>query len=225
MKKLDFNKRINIFCGHYGSGKSEISVNAALSIKSHDEEILLADMDIVNPFFRSADAKTKLEAMGIDVIAPLYANTNVDVPVIGPEISAALKSKTRRVVLDVGGDEEGARVLGRYLSEIPQDEYEMFFVINRARPMTQNLSDTIAYIREVEFASRLKVTKLINNTHFLQQTTIKDVLYGLELVREVSEKTDIPIAATCVMNGIEDQVKDEIDHPVFILNKNILLPF
>ncbi|NLM74543.1 MAG: hypothetical protein GX187_00400 [Clostridiaceae bacterium] len=225
MKTLQFDKRINIFCGHYGSGKSEISVNAAFLIKREHDNVLLADMDIVNPFFRSSDAKARLEEMGIGVIAPLYANTNVDVPVVGPEITVALKNKNRRLILDVGGDEEGARVLGRYLADIAKNEYDMFFVINRARPMTQNLEDVINYINEVEFASRLKITKLINNTHYLEETTADDIFYGFELAREVSEKTGIPIAASCVMKSLEDQVYDKIDYPVLVLDKNILLPF
>jgi len=225
MERLRFDKRINIFCGHYGSGKSEISVNAAIQIKKGNEDVLLADMDIVNPFFRSYDARTRLEEMGIGVIAPLYANTNVDVPVIGPEIAAALKNKNRKLILDVGGDEEGARVLGGFSAEITQEGYEMFFVINRARPMTQNSHDTVAYINEIELSSRLKITKLINNTHFLKETTVEGILYGLELVREVSDMTGIPIAATCVMKEIAEQVKDKTDHPLFVLDKNILLPF
>lgn len=220
-----FSKRVSIFCGHYGSGKSEISVNAAVSIKEAHEDVLMADMDIVNPFFRSIDAKKALEALGIKVAAPLFANTNVDVPALVPEVSTALRNKDRHVILDVGGDEDGARVLGRYHSEIPQDDYDMFFVFNRARPLTRNLEDTLNYIREIEMASRQKITYLMNNTHYLSETTLDDVLYGLELAREISRQTGIPLAATCVMEGLEDEVAPHVDHPVFVLKKNILLPF
>lgn len=225
MEKFKFDKRVTILCGHYGSGKSEISVNAAVSVKEAHDDVLLADMDIVNPFFRSVDAKTALEAIGIKVAAPLFANTNVDVPALVPEISVALRSKNRQVILDVGGDEDGARVLGRYHMEIPQDDYDMFFVLNRARPLTRNLKETIAYIREIEAASRRKVTKLINNTHFLGETTLEDILYGLELARDISRETGIPLAATSVMEGLESQLEGKLDHPLFIIRKNILLPF
>ncbi|NLU51984.1 MAG: hypothetical protein GXX10_03855 [Clostridiaceae bacterium] len=225
MVPLLFKKRINIFCGHYGSGKSEISVNAALKIKEEHNHVLLADMDIVNPFFRSVDAKNKLEDLGIKVVAPLFANTNVDVPALIPEISAALKNKSVYTVLDVGGDEDGARVLGRYHFDIPKDDYDMFFVFNRSRPMTQNLEDTVQYIMEIEAASRLKITKLINNTHFMDDTTQEDLLYGLELAREISLKTGIPLAATCVMDTMEPQPESIGESPVFVLKKNILMPF
>lgn len=223
--ELRFDKRINIFCGHYGSGKSEISVNSAVSVKSAYDDVLLVDLDIVNPFFRSLDAKNKLETLGISVIAPEFANTNVDVPVIGPEIAAALRNQNRRVILDVGGDEDGARVLGRYFFDIPQQDYDMFFVFNRSRPMTRDLSETIEYINEIQLASRLKITRLINNTHYLGETTPEDVLYGAELAREISEKTGIPLAASCVMKGFKHDIASRIDHPLFVLDNHILMPF
>lgn len=223
--KLTLDKRVNIFCGHYGSGKSEISVNAAVLLGESHQDILMADMDIVNPFFRSIDAKNALEALGIKVAAPLFANTNVDVPALVPEVSTALRNKGRHVILDVGGDEDGARVLGRYHLDIPQVDYDMFFVFNRARPLTRELTETLTYIREIEAASRQKITKLINNTHYLNETTVDDVLYGLELAREISQETGIPLAATCVMEGLEEELASRLEHPIFVLKKNILLPF
>lgn len=225
MKEANFNRRVIVFSGHYGSGKSEISVNTALHLKDNNKDVLLADMDIVNPFFRSIDAKNTLEALGIKTIAPMYANTNVDVPVIGPEISAALRNRSRHVILDVGGDEEGSRVLGRYHNDIPMDDYDMFFVFNRSRPMTTNLSDTLIYIREIEEASRLKFTGIINNTHFLEETTPEDILYGAKLAEDISNETGIPFFASGVMEGIEGHLEGQIDHPVIVLRKNILFPF
>lgn len=225
MKEFSFDKRINIFCGHYGSGKSEISVNAAFMLKQKASKVLMADMDVVNPYYRSADARKALEDEGIKVVAPLFANTNVDVPAIGPEISIGLKDKSHNVIIDVGGDEDGSRVLGRYYHEIVKNEYDMFFVFNRSRPMTVNFEETLSYIREIEAASRLKITGLINNTHFLDQTTVEDIMYGLELAQEISQETLIPIRATCVMEGLEKQLEGELDHPLMVLRKRLNLPF
>lgn len=225
MKEFSFDKRINIFCGHYGSGKSEISVNAAFMLKEKASKVLMADMDVVNPYYRSADARKALEDEGIKVVAPLFANTNVDVPAIGPEISIGLKYKSHNVIIDVGGDEDGSRVLGRYYHEIVKNEYDMFFVFNRSRPMTVNFEETLSYIREIEAASRLKITGLINNTHFLDQTTVEDIMYGLELAQEISQETLIPIRATCVMEGLEKQLEGELDHPLMVLRKRLSLPF
>lgn len=225
MKEFSFDKRINIFCGHYGSGKSETSVNAAFMLKEKASKVLMADMDVVNPYYRSADARKALEDEDIKVVAPLFANTNVDVPAIGPEISIGLKDKSHNVIIDVGGDEDGSRVLGRYYHEIVKNEYDMFFVFNRSRPMTVNFEETLSYIREIEAASRLKITGLINNTHFLDQTTVEDIMYGLELAQEISQETLIPIRATCVMEGLEKQLEGELDHPLMVLRKRLSLPF
>lgn len=225
MEKAIFKKRINIFCGHYGSGKSEISVNTAFLLKEKFDDVLLADMDIVNPYFRSFDAKTALENRGIKVVAPMYANTNVDIPVVGSEISVSLRHNSRRVILDVGGDEDGATILGRFCHEISQNEYDMFFVMNRARPMTINPEETLNYIYEIEAASRLRITGIINNTHYLEETTADDIMYGLELSREIEKKTGIPIFATAVMEGMKDKLEGKIDHPLIVLRKNLFLPF
>lgn len=219
-----FEKRINIFVGHYGSGKSEIAVNAAVEIKSGRENVVLVDMDIVNPFFRSLDAKNRLESRGIRVLAPLFANTNVDVPALIPEIAAAIKNQENNVILDVGGDDDGARVLGRYHNEISDGDYDLYFIINRARPLTGGLEETLHYMAEIQEASRLKVTRLISNTHYLDQTAPEDVEYGLELSRQVSEKTGVPLAAVSVMEGMEHLAKD-LDVPLFVLKKSIRLPF
>lgn len=219
-----FEKRINIIAGHYGSGKSEISVNAAYAMKLWHEQVLLADMDIVNPFFRSADAEKLLGKKGIRLVAPLFANTNVDVPALVPEIKTALRNTAIRVILDVGGDEEGARVLGGYHQDISREDYDFYFVINRARPMTRSKEQVIEYLSAIEASSRLKVTKLLNNTHFLDQTTQEDIQNGQELSLEVSRATGIPLAADCVMEDTAyHPANDTI--PVFKLNKNILLPF
>jgi len=225
MEKASFKNRINIFCGHYGSGKSEISVNTAFILKEKFDDVLLADMDIVNPYFRSFDAKTALESRGIKVVAPMYANTNVDIPVVGSEISVAFRHKSRRVILDVGGDEDGATILGRFCHEINKNEYDMFFVLNRARPMTINPEETLTHIREIEAASRLKITGIINNTHFLEETTVDDIMYGLELSREIEKRTGIPIFATSVMEGMEGRLEGRVNHPLIVLRKNLFLPF
>ena len=114
----------------------------------------------------------------------MYANTNVDVPVIGPEISVALRHDSRRVILDVGGDEDGAIVLGRFYHEINQSDYDMFFVFNRARPMTINLDETLTYINEIETSSRLKITGIINST----PTLMKQQQMTSCMVSELSRK-------------------------------------
>ncbi|MCX7747266.1 MAG: hypothetical protein N2645_10300 [Clostridia bacterium] len=198
-----FNKRISIFTGHFGSGKTEVAVNYAIRLASEGKQTAIVDFDIVNPFFRTADVKEELENLNIKVITPLFANTNVDVPAIPPEVSMLFEKKEYFVVFDVGGDDLGAKVLSRYREEILDDIFELFFVINTKRPMTDTVSKIEEMIRDIELSSRLQITKLINNTNLLAHTRVEDILEGQKLVQAVSERTNIPVG---FISGFEENV-------------------
>jgi hypothetical protein len=188
--------RLFIFAGHYGSGKSEISVQFARMLAESGKRVLMADMDIVNPFFRSLDARALLESEGIRVAAPLFANTNVDVPALVPEVSAAIRDEGVHTVLDVGGDGDGARVLGRYHREIGESAMAMVFVFNASRPMTRTAEAAHAHMREIEYASRQRFTHILNNTHLLGETTAENVQDGEREAIRLAEMTGCPLAAS-----------------------------
>lgn len=198
-----FDKRVTIIAGHYGSGKSEIAVNTALQMKIEGQRVSLVDMDIVNPFFRSFDAKTRLEDLDIKVVAPLYANTNVDVPALLPVITSSLHDPELRLIVDLGGDEDGARVLGRYHLDIDPAETSFLAVVNCARPMTRTAKEAIQYINTISEAARLPVTHIIANTHYMNETSLSDVLHGLAVAREVAAVCSCKVAAVCVMEGMD----------------------
>jgi hypothetical protein len=166
------DKRINIFIGHFGSGKTEVAVNYALKLVKANPKTCIVDLDIVNPYFRTADAKIQLEEKGIWVILPMYANTNVDVPALPPEMNSIFEKKQYSTVFDVGGEDIGAKVISRYREDILKDSYELFAVINVKRPMTETADRIEKMIYELEEASRIKITKLVNNTNLLDETTI-----------------------------------------------------
>ena len=188
--------RLFIFAGHYGSGKSEISVQFARVLATSGKKVLMADMDIVNPFFRSLDARALLEREGIRVAAPLFANTNVDVPAMVPEVSTALRDPSMHVVLDVGGDGDGARVLGRYHRDIEQAGLAMVFVFNASRPMTRNAETAAVLMDEIEFASRQRFTHILNNTHLLGETTWEIIRGGELEAGRLAEMKGLPLAAS-----------------------------
>ena len=206
---------IYIITGHYGSGKTEIAINLAQKLKNP----VIVDMDIVNPYFRTADAKDKLEALGVKVIAPEFANTNVDIPSLPPEIFSALQGE-KDVILDVGGDEDGAIALGQF-NKYFQNGYEMYFVMNFLRPMTKEPEDVYEILKEIEFASRLKVTKLINNTNVKEATTAEIVEKSMEKARKAEQLTNIPLM--CV-SGTKEVLKN-IDGPKMELELNLTLPW
>lgn len=220
-----FEKRISIFTGHFGSGKTEVAVNYAIKLSERHNPIAIVDFDIVNPFFRTADARKNLEEKGILVLAPMYANTNVDVPSLPAEINMLFEKKEYRAVFDVGGDDLGAKVLSRYNEEILNDDYEMFFVINTRRPMTLSEKGIEKMIREIEESSRLKVTWLVNNTNLLGETGAEDVLEGGAIIEEVSRRLGIPVGFVSgfkpVLGGID--LGDKIEK--LYMQKYIKLPW
>ncbi len=191
------NKRITVFCGHYGSGKSNLAVNYALKLRAEGKSVTLADLDIVNPYFRSADSKRELEDQGIRVIVSDYANTNLDVPALPAEIYSLCDPALGCVVIDLGGDDRGALALGRLRHQIRQeDNYAMVFVLNCYRPLTRTPEEALEVIAEVSAAAGLPVTALANNSNLGEETTAETVLDSLDFAKEVSERTGLPLVCT-----------------------------
>ncbi len=190
-------KKTNIFVGHYGSGKTEVAVNFAIKNKVD----VIADLDTVNPYFRTNDVKKHLENNNIRVVSPCYAGTNVDIPSLPPEIYSLFSGETK-AVLDVGGDDDGAAVLGRFKGYLKEDETDVFFVINVYRPETDSVDKIIDMINLIEEASRLKVTALINNSNLMELTSYENIKKGEKIVRETSEKTGISFFGNTVMEKL-----------------------
>jgi len=218
-------ERINIFVGHFGSGKTEVAVNFALNSASESKNVAIVDLDIVNPYFRTADAKRELESKDIWVITPMYANTNVDVPALPPEMNTLFEKKEYDVILDIGGDDLGAKVLARFKDELVNQGYCMYFVVNTKRPMTDTVEKIEHMIYEIESSSGLKVSKLVNNTNLLEHTDADVVVEGHRMIEKVSDKLKIPIGFVSGFADLIDGVEKVIDAPVFPLNKLIKLPW
>lgn len=203
---------ITIFTGHFGSGKTEVALNFAVL-----NSATIVDLDIVNPYFRTNDAKNELAELGIEVIASQFANTNVDLPSLPDKIFSVFNS-SEPVVFDVGGDEEGASALGRYNPYFIKNGYEMYFVININRPQTSTIEGIQEMIEMIEQTSRLKVTGLINNSNLLHLTTREDIEKGERLVKEASDKLSIPFIFTSAKRGFAKE--NELS-----LNLYLNLPF
>lgn len=213
------NKRLVIVTGHYGSGKTEFCVNYALKVKKQFENVSLADLDIVNPYFRSREKKELLLKEGIKVYDSSIKNQTLELPAISAEVMGIIQNKNTIVILDIGGDPVGARVLARFSEIIKKNEYDLFFVVNGNRPETQNKKNVINYIKAIEKTSNLNVTGLINNTHLLKDTGVRDVEMGHELCKEVSLHTDLPIMYEVVIQNISQKIKNkEIKEKLFPIN-------
>ena len=192
-------KRISIFCGHYGSGKTNIAVNYALSLKEQGIPVRIADLDIVNPYFRTKDSAQELETAGIELISPVFANTNVDLPALPQEMYALVQQKHMHAVMDVGGDDRGAYALGRYAPFIREENnFDLFCVVNFFRPLTATPEEAAEVMAEIEAAAHLPFTAIINNSNLGEATTLEDVLSTKEKCEALSRMTGLPIAATTI---------------------------
>ena len=209
-------KRITIFAGHYGSGKTNIAVSYALYLKKNGYPVKIGDMDIVNPYFRTKDSAQELQDAGIELISPAFANTNVDLPALPQQLYALVWNKDNYAVLDVGGDDRGAYALGRYADFIKQEnDYEMIFVANFFRPLTPDAQSALEIMREIESACSMKFTAIVNNSNLGNLTTAQDVESTMQKAYELSSLSSLPILFTSATEKVAKEMKVQ---DKFILN-------
>lgn len=205
------SKRITVFAGHYGSGKTNIAVNYALRLREEFDKVSIADLDIVNPYFRTKDSEKVLAEKGIRLISSEYANSNVDVPALPAEAYSIIDDLSVKAVIDVGGDDRGALALGRYTpSIIEQNDFEHLLVINKYRPLTPDCASTIEVMREIETACGMKFTGIVNNSNLGDETTAEDVISSIGYAEEISKASSLPIRMTTVKEDLFDTLKDKV---------------
>ncbi len=204
-------KRITLLSGHYGSGKTNIAVNMAFELKKSFDNVVVADMDIVNPYFRTKDSQREFDDAGIKLIASAFAGSNVDLPSLPQEMYALTDSREAHCILDIGGDERGALVLGRYADRIKEEnDYEMLFVFNACRPLTPDADSALEVMREIEWAGKIPFTGIINNSNIGEETTPETVISSMDKALELSEKAGIPLIATSVHSRLFPSLENKI---------------
>ena len=204
-------KRITLFAGHYGSGKTNIAVNYALRLARQGKRTALGDLDIVNPYYRAKDSQRELEAVGVRVIASAYANSNVDVPALPQEMYALTEDLDTYAVLDIGGDDRGALALGRYVPAIvAENDYDMLFVFNRSRPLTRDAQSALGIMREIEAACQLPFTGIVHNTNLGRETTAETVLASLPALEELTRLSGLPLRFTAARSDIASRLPANI---------------
>ena len=196
-------KRVTLFAGHYGSGKTNIAVNFALHLAGEGKTVTLADMDIVNPYYRSKDSTQELEAAGVKVIASAYANTNVDVPALPQEMYSVTEDTSRYAVLDVGGDDRGALALGRYAPAIlKENDYHMIYVFNASRPLSRTAEMALEIMGEIETAGGIPFTAIVNNTNLGRDTDWETVAASRKEAEKLSQISGLPLLFTAVEKSV-----------------------
>ena len=204
-------KRLTLLCGHYGSGKTNIAVNLAYKLKQQHEKTTIADLDIVNPYFRTKDSSGEFEDLGIRLICSDYANSNVDIPALPQDIYALTEDKELKAIIDVGGDDRGALALGRLTPAIlAENDYEMLMVLNFFRPLTPDAESVLEVMEEIEAACKIKFTGLINNSNLGVETTPENIISSNEKALEVSNLTGLPLKLTTVNEQLYSQLVGKI---------------
>ena len=221
------HKRLTLFAGHYGSGKTNIAVNYALKLAGEGKDVVIADLDIVNPYFRTKDSAAVLEAAGVQLISPQFANSNVDLPALPAEAYRLVQDKSIYGIMDIGGDDRGAYALGRYVPTLKEENnYRMVFVANCYRPLTRTPEDAMEVMREIEEACKLRFTDIINNSNLASETTPQTVLDSLEYMEKLSALSGLPIFATTAEYTVAEALAEKIENvlPLRLQEKYFDLP-
>ncbi|MBE6671731.1 MAG: hypothetical protein E7593_05970 [Ruminococcaceae bacterium] len=200
-------KRITIFSGHYGSGKTNVAINYAVDLGKEGRKVSIADLDIVNPYFRTKDSEEMFEKNGIELISLPFANTSVDLPSMPSAAYGLFSRRDRNVIIDLGGDDRGAFALGRFRPMLlEENDYEMVFTVNFYRPLTTTVDEAIEVFNEIEYASKLKFTKIVNNSNLGRETKAEDVARTVALAKELAEKTNTEFWFTSVDESVYDEL-------------------
>lgn len=201
-----------VVVGNYGVGKTNLSLNLAISARREGLDVTLVDLDVVNPYFRSSDYRKLLEDAGIHLIAPVFAGTNLDAPGISGAISVAIEMAqtalvhTRSLIIDAGGDDAGAAVLGRFAHSIKAGPYEMLYVINRCRSLDKEICHEVEILHNIEAAAHLSATAVINNTHLQDETNAHVIAQGISFASEVAKSLKLPLMCTTVKKELLQEV-------------------
>lgn len=207
------HKRVTLFAGHYGSGKTNIAVSYALLLAREGKKTAIADLDIVNPYFRTKDSASELEAAGVDLISPQFANTNVDLPALPAEAYRLVEDKSLYAVMDIGGDDRGAYALGRYTPFLLEEgNYRMAFVANPCRPLTRTPEEALEVMREIEAAGGLPFTAIVNNANLAHETTPETVLAAIPYMERLSELSGLPVWLTSAEETVAAGLAGKIPH-------------
>ncbi len=200
--------RVSIITGHYGTGKTEFSVNLAMAMAAEGQQVMIADLDIVNPYFRSRERRAMLEQAGIQLISSSQACSDADVPSLPAELLTIFENREIRGILDIGGDPVGARVLARFRPKILQEDYQLIYVLNANRPEVREAENAIAYLRSIEAVTGLTCTGIVNNTHLCGETTEDQIRKGAVLAGAVSKETGIPVLCHVAVEPLAEKLSD-----------------
>ncbi len=219
------SKRLTIFAGHYGSGKTNIAVNYAVRLAKEGKKVCIADLDIVNPYFRTKDSESELSEYGIHLISPQYANSNVDLPALPAESYRLVQDKSVFGIMDIGGDDRGAYALGRFADAVKEENnYRMVFVVNCFRPLTSTVKDAVEIMREIELAAKISFNCIVNNSNLGGYTTKQNFMESLDFTDELCKATGLPLWMHTAEKSVAEEISEIPVMPLTLQKKYFDLP-
>jgi hypothetical protein len=220
-------EKTTLFLGNFGSGKSEVAVNFAFHVADSNPGlgVSLADLDLVNPYFRSREARELLAEAGINLVLPDARYLDADLPILVPGVRALLMAGNGYAVLDVGGDDVGARVLGALTDALVPGSYRALQVVNANRPFTRTPQGVLKIASEIEYTSFIKFTGYVCNTHLMEQTTMDDILAGVKLVREVQEVSGLPLEFVTAPEAMVPELRQHLSEEILPLKRFLTPPW
>ncbi|MGE5473984.1 MAG: hypothetical protein ACM3UU_07160 [Ignavibacteriales bacterium] len=222
----EFNSsKLFVFVGHFGSGKTETAANFAIELKSHTHKVNIIDLDIVNPFFRTEDLRRKLEEKGINVISSCFAGTNVEMSAIPANIPIAIEEVDSKTILDIGGDDIGAKILSGFRDVILSNNARIYCVVNTFRPYTDTEEKIIKMVEYIEKSSRLKVSALVNNTNLCDETSAQDILESQKIIDSAGTKLNITTSFICLNERLTEEVGNTLKHNILVHKIRVDLPW
>jgi hypothetical protein len=219
-------RRVNVFSGGFGSGKTEVAVNFALHLAGAGRRVSIADLDIVNPYFRSREVRGQMRAQGVDVLVPDERLVNADLPIVQPEVAGALEQSQGLVVLDLGGDPVGARVMASLSRHIRGNDLAAFLVLNSRRPFTATVESARKMMEDIGRAAGVAVTDIVVNSHLIGETTTGVIEEGIALGEELGRVTGTRVAFVAVERRLLDRFDGQAcRYPVMVLDRLMLKPW
>ncbi|MFZ0242632.1 MAG: cobalamin biosynthesis protein CbiA [Desulfobacterales bacterium] len=215
-----------VIVGNYGSGKTEIAVNLAVERRRRGLEVRLADLDLVNPYFRTRDARQALRRIGIEVLLPPAEYLYADLPILSPSIAGMIRRPGQLDLIDAGGDPVGARALSTLAAAFDKIPYRMLQVVNPLRPETSSVSGCLKLRREIEVAARLRVTGWIGNANLIDETTPQDILRGYEFMRQLAAESELPLTFITAAVDLQPHIDwKRLECPVLTIARQLVPPW
>ena len=224
MLDFDLLKRITVICGHYGSGKTNFSLNLAVDMAQHNKKVTVVDLDIINPYFRSSDYKKFLENKKVNIIVPKYAGTNLDTPALSAEIDSVFDKENTHIIFDVGGDDAGAFALGRYADKLNQSGYSFIYLVNKYRSLIQTPELAVEMLQDITRACRLVPSYVVNNSHLQYETTAETILEAMTYGSDVAGQLQLPLLCTTAPSQLKENTLLK-DCDLYFVDPIVQVPF